>query len=583
MSRGAASWLAWSLWALCVVLVVLAVLLYFYTSSERPYPRFEVLAGVPLLVYPTIGAFIASHRPKNAVGWVLCGMGFVIEGLAFSRAYADYSLFAHPGSLPGEKAMDWLTPWDVGPGLMLGAVLLVLLFPDGKLPHRGWWAVVLMAVCGTALLNYRAVTWPGGVEELGILGEAILLVSFVASLIPVIVRLQSAEARERQQFKWFAYGTAVFLGALFLMYAAFEIGGPWAQFVVIVTGLSAIPVAVGIAILRYRLYDIDRLISRTLVYGSLTLMLALVYFGSVTATQALFTALTDQEELPQLVVVASTLLIAALFNPLRKRIQSFIDRRFYRRKYDARKTLEAFSAKLRDETDLDALRADLVGVVGETMQPAHVSLWLRPAGEPKAKSAQAIADSVGPITMPPEKEHQRGEGTLGGATRRTRVNRRGLWAACVVLILLIGGVGALTTVGTVGAGCAKDKDSARAKCCSEATLNGRYLLAFDGFIVEGDEKVPFAVANFEVFDGTGNAKGVSSFSVNGKITRREPFSATYNVKANCTGTITVYANVVTHYDFFTAPDGTMITFVQTDPGVVAAGSQLRGTAKRVGE
>ena len=389
MSRGAAAWLAWSLWAVCVVLVVLAVLLYFYTSSERPHPRFVVLAGVPLLVYPTVGAFIASHRPKNAVGWVLCGMGFVIEVLVFSRAYADYLLFAHPGSLMGKTMDDQATPWTVGPIVMMCAVLLVLLFPDGKLPHRGWWAVVLMAVCGTALVNYWWVTWPGGIVEiLGRLGGAILLVSCVASLIAVIVRLQSAEARERQQLKWFAYGAAVFLGAYFFMGAAFQIGGRWAGFVVIVTGLSAFPVTVGIAILRYRLYDIDILINRTLVYGSLTLMLALVYFGGVTVTQALFQRLTSQEELPQLVVVASTLVIAALFNPLRRRIQSFIDRRFYRRKYDAGKTLEAFSAKLRDETDLEALNNDLVGVVRETMQPAHVTLWLRPATAPKGEQAE---------------------------------------------------------------------------------------------------------------------------------------------------------------------------------------------------
>jgi hypothetical protein len=144
-----------------------------------------------------------------------------------------------------------------------------------------------------------------------------------------------------------------------------------------IAALSAIPVAVGIAVLKYRLYDIDHIINRTLVYGSLTLMLALVYFGGVTATQALLGTLTGQEQLPQLVVVASTLLIAALFTPLRRRIQSFIDRRFYRRKYDARKTLEAFSAKLRNDTDLATLSDDLVGVVRETMQPAHVSLWLR--------------------------------------------------------------------------------------------------------------------------------------------------------------------------------------------------------------
>jgi hypothetical protein len=161
----------------------------------------------------------------------------------------------------------------------------------------------------------------------------------------------------------------------------------WAGFLVGVAGLSGLPVAVGIAILRYRLYDIDRIINRTLVYASLTVILAGIYFGGVTVTQALFQALTGQEQLPQLVVVASTLVIATLFNPLRRRIQSFIDRRFYRRKYDARKTLETFSAKLRNDTDLEALSDDLVGVVRETMQPAHVSLWLRPEASPKGAQA----------------------------------------------------------------------------------------------------------------------------------------------------------------------------------------------------
>ncbi len=148
--------------------------------------------------------------------------------------------------------------------------------------------------------------------------------------------------------------------------------------VVQVFGVSSIPVATGIAILRYRLYEIDTLINRTLVYGALTATLVTLYFGSVATTQAIFRALTGQQEQPQLAIVVSTLVIAALFNPLRRRLQGFVDRRFYRKKYDARKTLEAFSAKLRDETDLEALNNELVGVVRETMQPAHVSLWLRP-------------------------------------------------------------------------------------------------------------------------------------------------------------------------------------------------------------
>jgi hypothetical protein len=152
--------------------------------------------------------------------------------------------------------------------------------------------------------------------------------------------------------------------------------------------LVGLPIAVGVAILRYRLYEIDLIINRTLVYGSLTAMLAVVYFGGVTATQAIFRALTSQEQQPQLAIVVSTLVIAALFNPLRRRIQSFIDRRFYRSKYDAAKTLEAFSAKLRDETDLDALSDDLTRVVRETMQPAHVSLWMRPDPPPRGSEGQ---------------------------------------------------------------------------------------------------------------------------------------------------------------------------------------------------
>jgi hypothetical protein len=206
----------------------------------------------------------------------------------------------------------------------------------------------------------------------------------------VIVRARSAGRVERQQIKWLAYGGAVVVVTIFL-------GGVisiWSESIsigIISLALLGVPVFTGVAIVRYRLYEIDTLINHTLVYGSLTAILALVYFGGVTATQALFRTITSQEGLPQLVVVASTLVIAALFNPLRHRIQSFIDRRFYRRKYDARKTLEDFSVKLRNETDLEALNDDLVGVVRETMQPAHVSLWLRPDPAHKGGSRHALA------------------------------------------------------------------------------------------------------------------------------------------------------------------------------------------------
>jgi hypothetical protein len=187
---------------------------------------------------------------------------------------------------------------------------------------------------------------------------------------------------ERQQIKWFAYAAAASFIATTLAYIIPEVMETplWferAGIALNVATIPAIPVAIGIAILRYRLYEIDLIINRTLVYGSLTALLAATYFGGVTGAQAIFQMLTGQEHLAQLAIVASTLVIAALFTPLRRRIQSFIDRHFYRRKYDARKTLETFSAKLRDETDLEALSNDLVGVVVETMQPAHVRLWLR--------------------------------------------------------------------------------------------------------------------------------------------------------------------------------------------------------------
>jgi len=206
----------------------------------------------------------------------------------------------------------------------------------------------------------------------------------VASAISVIVRARHAGRVERQQIKWLAYGGAVVVGTIFVS-GGISVWSETLSIAAISLGLLGLPVFTGVAIVRYRLYDIDLIINRTLVYGVLTGTLALVYFGGVATSQAIFRALTGQEQQPQLAVVVSTLVIAALFTPLRRRIQSFIDRRFYRSKYDARKTLETFSAKLRDETDLEALNNDLVSVVRETMQPAHVSLWLRPETAPKGE------------------------------------------------------------------------------------------------------------------------------------------------------------------------------------------------------
>jgi hypothetical protein len=216
----------------------------------------------------------------------------------------------------------------------------------------------------------------------------------IAAALSVFMRLCRATGVERQQVKWFVYAAAANVSGSILAYVIpgvidtpvwFEQVG----FALNIVTIPAIPAAIAIAILRYRLYEIDLIINRTLVYGSLTVTLALVYFGGVTATQSIFRSLTGREEQPQLAIVVSTLVIAALFNPLRRRIQSFIDRRFYRSKYDARRTLETLSTTLRDETDLDALSGDLVRVVQDTMQPAHVSFWLRRDSSPKRSEGSA--------------------------------------------------------------------------------------------------------------------------------------------------------------------------------------------------
>jgi hypothetical protein len=228
-------------------------------------------------------------------------------------------------------------------------------------------------------------TLGGVVEVLGVVGAIILNLGVLLSGISLILRLHRARGVERQQLKWFVYSAAMMGGGFVASYLfSSDLVNSIAWFLGIL-GFMVLPVATGIAILRYRLYDIDRIINRTLVYGPLTAMLALVYFGGVVGLQAVFRALTGQES--TLAVVASTLAIAALFSPLRQRVQGFVDRRFYRRKYDATKTLEAFGSRLREETDLDVLSNDVVGVVSTTIQPAHVSLWLRPDPEPKARSA----------------------------------------------------------------------------------------------------------------------------------------------------------------------------------------------------
>ena len=300
MKRRSAAWIAWSVWTLCVALLASAVLLDFFNSSvpTKGFPNFDLYIGIALLAYPTVGAMVASRRPNSLVGWILCGMGMVFGVSVFAESYAYYALAAGSDSLPRGVYMAWFSGEVLGlPGLFLGSALLVLLFPNGRLLSRSWRAVVWLAVGGSAMTALAFATSPGRtspyrisnpfgiegnlrtiVDVLGRLGAATVLVCCVLAVISVFVRLQSAEGEERQQIKWFAYAAAVLLSTFFLglpLAAVIgAIGGGWASLIPIVIGVLAIPAAVGVAMLHYRLYDIDHIINRTLVYGLLTILLA---------------------------------------------------------------------------------------------------------------------------------------------------------------------------------------------------------------------------------------------------------------------------------------------------------------------
>ena len=394
MSARAAPWLAWSLATLSVVLLVGGIALAQMTLStvaERPYNG-SVTLPVLALAFSVVGAIIASRQPRNAIGWIFCSIGLVVSLSSLTGDYAEYWLAR--GSAPGNLAETaaWFSSWSWSLLVYVPTSFLLLLFPDGRLPSPRWRPVAWCAALGLIgflagyvltpgpLEDFPQIVNPYGVdspilEAVAVAGAILASASMVASAVSLIVRMRRAGRTERQQIKWLAYGGAVVVGAVF-------VGGVIAVWIgevgitVISLGLLGVPISTGVAIARYSLYDIDLIINRTLVYGSLTVLLASAYVGGVVGLQALFRALSGQES--TLAIVASTLAIAALFGPLRRRVQAFVDRRFYRRKYDATHTLAAFNARLRDETDLNTLRNDMVGVATRTMQPAHVSLWLRP-------------------------------------------------------------------------------------------------------------------------------------------------------------------------------------------------------------
>jgi hypothetical protein len=360
-----------------------------------------VLAVVTALTFSTLGAVITSRQPENPIGWIFCAIGFIGGVRLFSTEYAAYSLLSESGLLPGGEVLAWFACWLWVPDVGL-YLCLALLFPDGRLPGTSWrpfaWFIVVAVTAGTVAValspgpirGLEPIANPLGLEGLppaAGLTETLLYTSGLVAVGSVLVRLRRSRREERQQIKWFAFAGALLAISTIITYALsvattlWWVG--WVAFLPAVIGIAGLPVGVSIAILRYRLYEIDTLINRTLVYGALTALLVAVYVGSIVVLQGLLRVLAGQES--QLAIVASTLAVAALFNSLRHRVQSFIDRRFYRRKYDARKTLEDFSRKLRDETDLAALRDDLESVVRVAMQPAHVSLWLRTEMAPEVE------------------------------------------------------------------------------------------------------------------------------------------------------------------------------------------------------
>jgi len=407
MRRRAVTWLVWSLVGLPAVLLLCGISFSVAANSvgrALPYDSETFLASasinlVTLLPFSVIGAVIVARQPRNAIGWIYCGVGLLVGLAALANGYAKYWLASGSGMKSLGETAAWFSSWAWIPLVLVPTSLLLLLFPDGRLLSPRWRPVAWGAGIGIVgytlnvaletggLGDFPQISNPYGVDSplVGMVGFAGVILagcSMVASTVSLVVRLRRAGSEQRQQIKWFAYGGVVVVVTI-VAGGFVSIWSIPASILIISVALLGLPVFTGIAILKYRLYDIDIIINRTLVYGSLTIMLAVLYFAGVVGTQYFFRAVTGQERLPQLAVVASTLAIAAMFNPLRRRIQSFIDRRFYRRKYDATKTLEAFSSKLRDETDLGTLSDNLISAVRETMQPEHVSLWLRPNTSPK--------------------------------------------------------------------------------------------------------------------------------------------------------------------------------------------------------
>jgi hypothetical protein len=428
LSRPVAARVAWSLWALVIALdAATAVLAVMAGEVEGGGIATFVVAFIVFQIFATVGAVVASRRPENPIGWFFLVAAILLMTANLDGAYVDLALARSlPGAVPVAVALGWT--WPVGLGLLL---VLIIRFPDGRLPSSHWRpierlavgllaAVVLLSVFGPLEEPLEDADNPVGIGIGGfsvvvapVLFAGVLVVT-IAAVAALVYRLRRAP-EQRQQIKLFlaAVGLALVfdlsLAIADAVSSSFD-GGPAALWLAV---LGTIPVSVGVAILRYQLYDIDRIINRTLVYGVLTAGLAGLYFGIVLALQQIFSSFTQDNKLA---IAGSTLAVAALFRPARRRIQALVDRRFYRRKYDTQQTLEAFSARLREEIDLDTLTAELRAVVRETIQPAHVSLWIRPKFEASTRPGSVAAPTRFHVATVREQARAGGLGTSGEPT-----------------------------------------------------------------------------------------------------------------------------------------------------------------------
>jgi hypothetical protein len=385
--------LAWGLAALASAATTAGIVLSLATANDvSPGDEiFPLLVGAIAIVFAGVGGLIATRQPGNTIGWLFLGAGVAAGVAGLASSYADYWVDDRPGpALLGETAawygsLSWI-PW-----ILVPSTFLLLLFPDGRLLSRGWRPVAWCAALGIGggfvtaglapggLEDYPDVTNPFGLDSpvldpLNGLTFLLIGVGLVGSSASLVVRFRRARGELRQQIKWLAFAGVVAAVTFIAGVVSYDLVGQDIAYGAIMLSVLGLPVAAGIAILRHRLYDIDVVINRALVYAGLTATLAGCYLGAVLLLQLVLSGVTESSSLA---VAASTLAVAALFRPARARIQGAVDRRFYRRKYDAQRTLGLFSASLRDQVELDALSSDLRGVVRETLQPAHVSLWLR--------------------------------------------------------------------------------------------------------------------------------------------------------------------------------------------------------------